>query len=107
MSSIQIIEPTDILDNTKSGEFREQVKVAITSGAEIILIDLEKVTFVDSSGLGALVVALKAVRAAGGKMYLCSINDQIRMLFELTSMDRVFQVLDSREDFEEFVTAKN
>ena len=64
-----------------------------------MLIDFQDVTFMDSSGLGALVLALKTVRAAGGKLFICSINEQVRMLFELTSMDRVFQIFPNRDEF--------
>jgi len=53
----------------------------------------------DSSGLGALVLALKAVRMAGGRLFVCSINEQIRILFELTSMDRVFEIFETPEEF--------
>jgi anti-anti-sigma factor len=59
----------------------------------------------DSSGLGALVLALKTVRAAGSKLFICSVNEQIKMLFELTSMDRVFEIFPTREDFENAVVA--
>jgi anti-sigma B factor antagonist len=57
----------------------------------------------DSSGLGALVMALKNVRSAGAKLFICSVNEQIKMLFELTSMDRVFKIFSSKEDLEETI----
>ena len=76
---------------------------ALDDGADTLLIDLANISFVDSSGLGILVVVLKKVRASQKKMYVCSINDQVRMLFELTSMDRVFEVLPDRAAFEEKV----
>ena len=101
--AIKVIEPSGILDSTKAEEFRQQVDDALESGTETLLIDLKDITFVDSSGLGALVVALKKVRAADCKMYVCSINDQVRMLFELTSMDRVFDVLTDQREFNEKV----
>jgi anti-anti-sigma factor len=44
----------------------------------MVLIDFQDVTFMDSSGLGALVLALKTVRAAGGKLFICSVNEQIK-----------------------------
>ncbi|GAB4229873.1 MAG: STAS domain-containing protein [Stanieria sp.] len=99
-SVIQVIEPNGILDGTKAQEFRQKINESIESGANIILVDFNDVTFMDSSGLGALVLSLKTVRAAGAKLFLCSINEQIRMLFELTSMDRVFEIFPSREDVE-------
>lgn len=98
---VKIIEPTGILDGTQANEFRQHVEAALEQGANTILIDLKDITFVDSSGLGILVVVLKKVRAARKNMYVCSINEQVRMLFELTSMDQVFEVLADRAAFEE------
>ena len=97
---VQVIEPSGILDGTQTTAFRQQVDVALDKGAKILLIDLKDITFVDSSGLGVLVACLKNARTAGCQMYVCSINDQIRMLFELTSMDRVFEIFEDRAAFE-------
>jgi anti-anti-sigma factor len=99
-SRVKIIEPAGILDGTQADIFRKQVDEALAEGIEKLLIDLRNITFVDSSGLGALVMVLKKVRASQREMYVCSINDQVRMLFELTSMDRVFDVLPDRSAFE-------
>ena len=99
--TIKVITPEGILDGTKAIDFRSKIDRSVKEGAEIILVDFKDVTFMDSSGLGALVLALKTVRGAGAKMFLCSINEQIKMLFELTSMDRVFQIFENREKFEE------
>ncbi|TAF22472.1 MAG: anti-sigma factor antagonist [Oscillatoriales cyanobacterium] len=82
---VKIIQPSGILDGT--------------TGADVVLIDFTDVTFMDSSGLGALVLALKTVRAAGSQLVVCSINEQIRILFELTSMDRVFEIFPTRDAF--------
>ncbi len=97
---VKIIEPTGILDSTKTNQFRGEVNEIVSNGVDVVLVDLKDVTFVDSSGLGALVVALKTVRTSGGKFYICSINEQVKILFELTSMDRVFEVYENREAFD-------
>ena len=102
-ANIRILEPTGILDGTQAEAFRAEVDEALEAGADELLIDLKDITFVDSSGLGILVVVLKKVRACKKKLYVCSINDQVKMLFELTSMDRVFEVLPDREAFTEKV----
>lgn len=107
MSSIvKVIKPSGILDGTKTNQFRQEVSGCVEEGADIILINFKDVTFMDSSGLGALVLALKTVRASGGKLFICSINEQIRMLFELTSMDRVFEIFSNQEAFETVVLKK-
>ena len=95
----KIVEPIGILDSAKGTKFREEISNLITNGAKIILVDFKDVTFMDSSGLGALVLALKTVRASGSKIFICAINDQVKMLFELTSMDKVFQIFPNRKEF--------
>jgi anti-anti-sigma factor len=103
---IKIVEPSGIVDGAKANEFRQEISDSIDRGVELILIDFKNVTFMDSSGLGALVLALKTVRSAEAQMFLCSLNDQIKMLLELTSMDRVFDTLSSREEFDSKYTKK-
>ncbi|MDJ0689101.1 MAG: STAS domain-containing protein [Xenococcaceae cyanobacterium MO_188.B32] len=98
--AVQVIEPEGILDGTKTDKFRQEIDECVRTGANIILVDFTNVTFMDSSGLGALVLSLKTIRTAGAKLFICSINEQIKMLFELTSMDRVFEIFSSREEFE-------
>ncbi|HEY9735382.1 MAG TPA: STAS domain-containing protein [Trichocoleus sp.] len=99
-SDFKVIEPAGILDSTQAESFRRTVDVALAEGYRTILIDLKNITFIDSSGLGSLVMVLKKVRAADCKMYICSINDQVRMLFDLTGMDRVFDMVANRAEFE-------
>lgn len=101
--NLEVIAPAGILDGTKAEEFRQIVDEMLNAGVEVILIDLKDITFIDSSGLGTLVVLLKKVRGLDRKLYICSINDQVRMLFELTSMDRVFEVYDDRAAFEQAI----
>jgi anti-sigma B factor antagonist len=97
---VKIVQPSGILDGTKVSEFRQEISELVQKDTKIILIDFKEVTFMDSSGLGALVLSLKTVRAAGAQLFICSINDQIKMLFELTSMDRVFEIFPSRDEWE-------
>jgi anti-anti-sigma factor len=100
---VKVVQPSGILDGTKAGQFRQEISDLVEANADIVLIDFQDVSFMDSSGLGALVLALKTVRAAGGKLFICSVNEQIKMLFELTSMDRVFEIFPNREEFESAV----
>jgi anti-sigma B factor antagonist len=98
-SVVQIIEPKGILDGTQSADFQCQIEQSVESGVQTILVDFQQVTFMDSSGLGALVKALKTVNAAEVNFFLCSVNEQVGMLFELTSMDEYFTILSDRHEF--------
>lgn len=103
LDDVKIVQPEGLLDGTKASKVRLEISDCLEAGAKVVLLDLKDVTFIDSSGLGALVSALKTVRAAGGQMFVCSISDQVKILFELTSMNRVFKVYNDREDFEQNV----
>jgi anti-sigma B factor antagonist len=99
-TTVQVLAPSGILDGTQAEKIRTQVDSALALGAKTLLMDLKDTTFVDSSGLGTLVSVLKKVRAQNCEMVVCSINPQVKMLFELTSMDRVFEIFKDREAFE-------
>jgi anti-anti-sigma factor len=106
-SIIKVIQPAGILDSTNGNRLRRDVNDAIESGAAAILIDCQDVLFMDSSGLSALIMILKAVREANRKLSLCSINDQLRMLFELTSMESVFEVFQNQAEFNRLMSVSH
>lgn len=97
---VKIFQPSGSLDAENSQEFRQQITDVAQQGAKIVLVDLKNVSFMDSSGLGSLVLAFKTLRASNNKLVLCSINEQIRILFELTGMDKVFEIFADQEEFQ-------
>ncbi|MBD2461124.1 STAS domain-containing protein [Oscillatoria sp. FACHB-1407] len=96
---IVVLKPSGILDSTQTKKLRSDIDAVLNSSTKAVLIDLENVTFMDSSGLGALVIILKSVRMSGGKLYICSMNSQIQMLFELTGMHKVFDTFENQSEF--------
>ena len=60
--------------------------------------DLTRVAYVDSSGLGALVAAMKQARAAGGNLKLCSLQEDVRSIFEMTRLIKVMAVHSDRQE---------
>jgi anti-anti-sigma factor len=97
---VKIIEPIGVLDGNRGGQLRQTISEIITAGGQVILLDLQQVSFMDSSGLGSLVASLKVARNAGVELCLCSVAEQVKMLFELTHMDQVFTIFSDRKEFE-------
>ncbi len=93
---IKIIEPSGRLDITNAAKFRLDVSGLVALKPNVVIIDLKDVTFMDSSGLGALVSALKTARSGQCDLYICSLNDQVKMLFDLTSMSKIFKIYPDR-----------
>jgi anti-anti-sigma factor len=101
LPAITRLQPSGMLDQTNANQFRQQINELVRQGVKIILIDFKEVSFMDSSGLGALVLSLKTVTAAGGRLFLISLNDQVKMLFELTNMKEVFDIVANQEELEQ------
>jgi anti-anti-sigma factor len=98
--SISIFEPKGIIDSAGGGQIRQDVSDRLEAGVKTILLDLTNISFMDSSGLGAMVVTLQRVRAKGAKLYLCSLDDQVKIILELTKMDKIFDILPDRAAFD-------
>ena len=99
--SHKVVQPTELLDGISANQLRREITDVMAEGVKTILVDLQDVTFMNSSAIGALVATLKAVRAGGGEMFLCSLNDQVLIIFELTKMDQIFKICEDRQEFEQ------
>jgi len=88
------VEGTLIVGNRQ--ELKQKVIDEIEAGARKVLVDFEKTTYIDSSGLGVLVSLAKKIRETGGDLRLANLNDDLQTLFELTKLDTLFQISESR-----------
>ncbi|MGE9807312.1 MULTISPECIES: STAS domain-containing protein [unclassified Janibacter] len=77
---------------------RDALDRHISAGQHTIVADLERVTFLDSTGLGVLVGRLKLLRNHSGWLHLVATQDRILRVFSITGLDRVFPIHATRED---------
>jgi anti-sigma B factor antagonist len=89
--------PVEELDAGNAGEFKRDIAPLLEAHANLVL-DLSRLHFVDSSGLGAFISCLRKLNAKGGDLKLCGISNHVRAVFELVRMHRVFDILSTRED---------
>jgi len=78
-------------------ELKQKVLDALEDGSRKFVIDFSKTGYIDSSGLGVLVSLSKKIREQGGELRLAGLNADLQTLFELTKLDTLFQISDSRE----------
>ena len=79
------------IDAAVAIEFKDAMRAETNGSQEIIVLDLSQVEFIDSSGLGAIVAALKNV-GAGRKLALAGLTPTVERVFKLTRMDTVFNI---------------
>ena len=80
------------IDAHNSGELKTYLLQMIDAGEKNLIVQLQHVRFIDSSGLGALLSGNKHMLAKSGKLFLTNIQPQVLSMFELTRLNRVFDI---------------
>ena len=96
--------PGTHLDASNVKAFRDAMQ-PVTEAADIVLLDMSKLAFVDSSGLGALLSCLRAMNTKGGQLRLFAMTRPVQGLFELVRMHRIFSIYNSEAEAMEDVKA--
>ncbi|MDH3733332.1 MAG: STAS domain-containing protein [Gemmatimonadota bacterium] len=78
------------------GQLKETVLAQLGQGGGSLIIDFDQTGYIDSSGLGVLVSLSKRIRETGGRLRLAGLNQDLQTLFELTKLDSLFQISDTR-----------
>lgn len=95
--AVELISLPTQLVMRNAPEVRRAIQDRIEAGRHLLILDLEPVEFVDSSGLSVLVSTLKALRPVSGEVVLLSPSDDVRALIELTRLHKVFEIYEDRE----------
>jgi len=93
--SVEVVGEVDLLT---APSLKEALVEVIGLGATGVLVDLSKATFIDSTTLGVLMGAVKRLRLAGGELAISCHDPNIRKIFEITLLDRVFRIFDTAEE---------
>lgn len=87
----------NLMGEPETSEFRDKVKDLVRDGFLKIVLDVSKIKWVNSSGLGALISALATVNNSGGDMRLANVTEKIKSLFMITQLIKVFKTFDTSE----------
>jgi len=85
-AAITVVVPRGDLDMAAAERMKRTLTDLVDDGSRKLLVDLGLVGYIDSSGMGALVAALKHARSAGGDLRLCALQDDVRAIFEMTRL---------------------
>lgn len=86
------------LDAHNSDQLKAEMNRLFAAGSKELIIDLKDVRFIDSSGLGVLVSGFKNASTRQGSLRLAGLQTQVRSMFELTRLHRVFDIFQSVDD---------
>lgn len=94
--AMTVIRPSGPFNASNASELQHYMtQLVMQTQHSLVLVDLEQVECIDSAGLMALVHVLRIAQSLGKRFSICSVSPSIRIIFELTQLDSVFEILDT------------
>lgn len=90
-----VVIPRGEIDLVSQAQLKEVINNLVVAGNVHLVVDLDEVTFLDSTALGALIGARRKTHAFRGSFSLVCNNERILKLFRITSLDKVFMIRDA------------
>lgn len=94
---IGVVTPRGRLNMVSARRLKDLLAEMVAAGTTRIVVDMGETTFLDSSGLGALIAGLKSARQAGGDLRVARPTPAVSAVFEMTNLDRVLRARESVE----------
>ncbi len=96
--SIAILRVNGQINLYNVTELKDVFQKALDKGLSRFLIDMKMVNYVDSSGVGAFILHLNNLKKIEGKMAFCNIDNNVRVLFEMTKLNNFFQIFEKDDE---------
>ncbi|MEA2479769.1 MAG: anti-sigma factor antagonist [Thermoleophilaceae bacterium] len=93
-----VVEPRGEIDLATAGILKTCLEGALAADKRHVIVDLEDVDFIDSTGLGVLLSVERRLQAGGGTLIVACPNEGVRKVFEITGLDQVLSLQASRKD---------
>lgn len=99
VNGVAVLKPMGDIDLSRSPDLRLKLAEVQRPNPDMrLIVDLEKVPYMDSSGVATLVEAMQIARRNGGRIVLCNLNDRVRSIIEIARLDKVFKIVGSVDD---------
>ena len=92
-----IIFPSESLDANNSRDIKAAIDPAIERN-KFVVFNLERLQFIDSSGLGLILSGFKRIKSNGGDLKMTGMTNQVKVLFELVKLDKIFETYPTTEE---------
>lgn len=93
-----VIELNGRLDTSNYGELEKSLIELIDKGVKDIIVNCAGLNYISSSGLRVFLMALKKITMSGGNFHLCSLQDNIREIFEIAGFTSIFSIFNTLDE---------
>ncbi|HCU23425.1 MAG TPA: anti-anti-sigma factor [Deltaproteobacteria bacterium] len=98
LGDICLLEVEGEIDAEHSAQLKSTIAKARENFAKHFVFDLRKVSFIDSTGLGVLISLMRHLNESSGRLRLAALQDEVRSIFEITRLYKVFELSASVEE---------
>jgi anti-sigma B factor antagonist len=98
VKDISIVELHDNIDFYNAPVFKGVINSLISQGKTLLIIVLEKITHLDSSGIGALITAMLELEKMGGSLKISGLSRSVKKVFDMTQAITLFEVYDTEAE---------
>jgi anti-sigma B factor antagonist len=91
------------IDNNSSVALDKEISLMVGGPGNAVILDMEKVTFISSSGIGVIVKAQNMLKATGAELTMISLQPQVKRVFEIMQLTPLLNVFESREELDEYL----
>ncbi len=95
LDGVWVVEVSGEINLSTSGDLKKSFEKL---PMKKIVVDLERVSYIDSSGLATLVEMLKKTKSQGGSLGLATMSEKVKSLFEITKLDKLFQIYPGQKE---------
>lgn len=98
VSNVKVLRLSGRFDTLNANPVQTWIDEATDVKPANLIVNLQDVQFVDSTGLATLVAGMKRSREMEGDLRICGLQQPVRMIFELTRLDKAFEIFRSEEE---------
>ena len=98
VNDVDIVEMSGSLDTASATSAEEQLEKLLTAGATKIIVNGHGLDYIASSGLRVIMATGNKLTAAGGEIRLCELNESVKEVFVMSSLDEIYNITDTEEE---------
>jgi len=102
-----IVLPTGEIDFGNSHQLKDAIKERLDASIQGVLMDLSRVSFIDSTGAAVFISLIKILTPRKGELVACSLQEDVRFVFSASRLDSILQIFPSRQQALEYLKARD
>ncbi len=97
-NNVVIMDINGEIDLYNAPEIKKKVKEQMDGGKRNLVVNLDKVSYIDSSGIGVLISSLSQLKKVGGGLKIINVYGSVKKVFELTKLTSFFDIFNSEDE---------